>query len=696
MMFRLDRYHKGVLLGCTIFLSALMFIMVQPTRSTPLTPATWTVNTTSDPGAPTCAATCSLRAAVNVAAPGDSIVFDASVFSAPLTITLQGQIEISKALTIDGMAGGGITPTLSGNHLTRTFQVVTGTTVMLKALNIVGGQARSGGGIYNSGWLTITDSMLSGNATDAGNSNYYSGGAGGGIFNSGRLFLTNSIIRQNQTGQGSPLGSPNGTGGSGGGIFNSGTLTITNSLVSENMAGVGGMGLGLLKGHGGPGGGIYNAGTLYIINSTLSQNKAGNGAGSVIATATAGGHGGDGGGVFNAGSLFISDSTVSGNGAGHGGASSTCLGCGGRYGGAGGEGGGIYSYGSDILSMTNTTVSDNLAGNGGRAGSDSNYPPGFPDNYGGRGGNGGGVVGDNLSMTNGTIAGNKAGNGGAGYTGGAGGSGGGVFSYNAVITNSTLSENATGIGGAGIITGVHGGGVGMRWGGTALIMNTIIANGSSENNCAAASFQADGGYNLDSGNTCGFTTTNHSLVNTDPLLGLLGDYGGPVQTVPLRGGSPAMDAIPLGENGCGTTMIVDARGVPRPQGIGCDIGASEQYYDYDLSLTPSAASLSGLPGSIVTFTLAVTNVGHTHDTLTITVAGNTFVTAAPASIGPLAAGAGTTFDVAVTIPGVASVGSHDTAHIQVTSQGDPTKLAAALLTTTVLVQVYLPLIINQP
>jgi CSLREA domain-containing protein len=106
MMFRLDRYHKGVLLGCTIFLSALMFILVQPTRSTPLTPAIWTVNTLDDPGAPTCAMTCSLRAAVNAAAPDDLIVFDASIFSIPQTIILSAQIEISQPLTIDGVAGG--------------------------------------------------------------------------------------------------------------------------------------------------------------------------------------------------------------------------------------------------------------------------------------------------------------------------------------------------------------------------------------------------------------------------------------------------------------------------------------------------------------------------------------------------------------------------------------------------------------
>ena len=75
----------------------------------------------------------------------------------------------------------------------------------------------------------------------------------------------------------------------------------------------------------------------------------------------------------------------------------------------------------------------------------------------------------------------------------------------------------------------------------------------------------------------GFTTTNHSLINTNPLLGVMGDDGGLVQTVPLLPGSPAIDTIPFGENGCGTAITTDARGMPRPQGTACDIGAFEGY-----------------------------------------------------------------------------------------------------------------------
>ena len=60
------------------------------------------------------------------------------------------------------------------------------------------------------------------------------------------------------------------------------------------------------------------------------------------------------------------------------------------------------------------------------------------------------------------------------------------------------------------------------------------------------------------------------MSNTNPVLGPLGYHGGPVMTLPLLPGSPAIDA---GDDAaCPPT---DARGVPRPFGAHCDIGAYE-------------------------------------------------------------------------------------------------------------------------
>jgi hypothetical protein len=72
---------------------------------------------------------------------------------------------------------------------------------------------------------------------------------------------------------------------------------------------------------------------------------------------------------------------------------------------------------------------------------------------------------------------------------------------------------------------------------------------------------------------CGGFTAPTSNVKTpnDPVLGALADNGGPTQTLLPLTGSPLLDAIPPAA--CGAT--VDQRGVTRPQGPGCDIGAVE-------------------------------------------------------------------------------------------------------------------------
>ena len=92
-----------------------------------------------------------------------------------------------------------------------------------------------------------------------------------------------------------------------------------------------------------------------------------------------------------------------------------------------------------------------------------------------------------------------------------------------------------------------------------------------------------GGYNLSSDNTCYFNGPG-DLNNTNPLLGTLGSYGGPTETVPLLSGSPAIDAG--NPNGCtdnlGHLLKTDQRGQPRPNPEdtgGCDMGAFERQSD---------------------------------------------------------------------------------------------------------------------
>jgi hypothetical protein len=70
----------------------------------------------------------------------------------------------------------------------------------------------------------------------------------------------------------------------------------------------------------------------------------------------------------------------------------------------------------------------------------------------------------------------------------------------------------------------------------------------------------------------------------------LANNGGPTQTYALLPGSPAIDQIPPGINGCGTSVSTDQRGVSRPQGSGCDIGA----YELSVPPTPNPSAVGGI------------------------------------------------------------------------------------------------------
>jgi hypothetical protein len=97
------------------------------------------------------------------------------------------------------------------------------------------------------------------------------------------------------------------------------------------------------------------------------------------------------------------------------------------------------------------------------------------------------------------------------------------------------------------------------------LINTIVADASPNGNCSGTI--QSGGHNLDSDGTCGLGAgTDQS--NIDPLLAPLANNGGPTDTRALTANSPAVDA----GAGCAAT---DQRGVARPAGGACDIGAFE-------------------------------------------------------------------------------------------------------------------------
>ena len=99
---------------------------------------------------------------------------------------------------------------------------------------------------------------------------------------------------------------------------------------------------------------------------------------------------------------------------------------------------------------------------------------------------------------------------------------------------------------------------------------------------AATGPRHSGGFNLETGNACGLQTAAHDLVNTDPALGPLRFQGGPTETRMPGTSSPAINAVTA------ACPAADQRGVPRPVGGRCDIGALEVTAGPALHRTPGA------------------------------------------------------------------------------------------------------------
>jgi hypothetical protein len=144
--------------------------------------------------------------------------------------------------------------------------------------------------------------------------------------------------------------------------------------------------------------------------------------------------------------------------------------------------------------------------------------------------------------------------------------GGGLYSFGGKtkLTNVTLNSNST--------VGGTGGGI-YREGGSVTLRNTILAANISAHslgathpdNCTGGVISA--GHNLESANTCGLKKPG-DLKNRNPKLGTLASNGGPTRTLALGKGSPAIDAA----TAC---PLIDQRGVHRPRGRACDMGAFE-------------------------------------------------------------------------------------------------------------------------
>jgi CSLREA domain-containing protein len=242
-------------------------------------------------------ADCSLRDAIaraNALGSSVEIRFDPGLGPVVGLDPTLGPLIITSPVTISGP--GARILAISGNNSGRIFDcrstvtsTITGLTLRDGAGNFLPapGQSASGGGLVNSGKLTVADCCFVNNvavgadATGTGNS----GGAasGGGIYNSGSLTLRGCTFHGcfAEGGEGtdiSGLFTAGGNGGdaSGGAIYNGPghSLTVENCTYSSNRAVGGSGGNGHFGGNGGYGHGaaIFNAGNLTVTSVTIVGN----------------------------------------------------------------------------------------------------------------------------------------------------------------------------------------------------------------------------------------------------------------------------------------------------------------------------------------------------------------------------------------------------------------------------------------
>jgi hypothetical protein len=356
-----------------------------------------------------------------------------------------------------------------------------------------------------------------------------SDGPGAAVTTRGEIMVVDSRVQQNLAEE------------PGGGIMSQRRATIVRSVITGNLANDDGGGVYARRGGvqvydsivnanlvDGSGGAIGSTGDILVVRSHVDGNTTD----------------GDGGALYadEAGDITVIDSTVDGNT-------------------ADGPGGAIFTLDGDVTVIRSTV-------NGNRADD-----------------RGGAISGEaDVTVIDSTIARNAA----VAHVGG------GLWARgNLHVENSTISNNyAEGVGGgvlgAGAVELVHatisdniapvaanvGAGERLQAFGSIIGPAKLDPVGGevqpTDRNCQVPA-SASGGHNLVTDSSCGLAGPGDIVDAGDPRLGALHSNGGLGETRLPLGRSRALDLIPPAA--CRLTR--DERGLPRPQGRGCDAGAVE-------------------------------------------------------------------------------------------------------------------------
>src|SRR5262245_22162374 len=248
---------------------------------------------------------------------------------------------------------------------------------------------------------------------------------------------------------------------------------------------------------------------------------------------------------------------------------------------------------------------------------------------------GGGIFNSNtviLTVSNSTISGNFAADGGGGIAN--------LSSATVTVSNSTISDNSTGAnpqqGGAGIMIFSF---VGSS---TVNIKSTILGN--SGGNCVlllnGAVLNASG-INLATDSSCGanLTQVTPAQLNLGPLAL---NSPGATETHALLPGSVAIDAASDCTDFGGIPVTTDQRGVARPQGAACDIGAFEVAEVTNTTPTITAVGVTrrqdaGASDSLIAM---VSDAEDAKTALTVTVNGSSSATVNGVSVSNIAIDSG--------------------------------------------------------
>jgi uncharacterized protein YkvS len=239
-------------------------------------------------------------------------------------------------------------------------------------------------------------------------------------------------------------------------------------------------------------------------------------------------------------------------------------------------GGAVYTRSHGALALTDVQLLDSTAVGAGSGGGAL-----FADASGGE-----------LVLERVTVAGNQA-----------DGAGGGLFVFErpATLRNVTIADNHAGADGGGVhlldligsvdfslvnttvagnSAGVGGGLMAQTFGGGSIeLVNSVVANNTAGtgDDCATPDpVTLVGAALIEDTSACPTDGSGTLIDGQDPQLGALASNApGATMTMAVTAGSPALDAAPGDGGGACPPPATDQRGIARPQGTGCDLGAYE-------------------------------------------------------------------------------------------------------------------------